>query len=226
MRNDDGALTILDPIGRPMPSPMGLQPECPVPAIAARVAIHPADPSGQLIARQQQPARVAVYQTRRFFDGGFGAEQAPPLRRLGIVRVRRHVGRRPTAFDGSSDLALPLAAPLFCRGAIAHVSAAASRAISASDRKRSTLRTGAFLTPRAGLSVHTRRSIANTKIALTSVTHCAATPLPPLAVLPDGRFSPSSIVWAVLPADTALRIRSTSARAMRSARSLPGSGRR
>ena len=48
------------------------------------------------------------------------------------------------------------------------------------------------------------------------MTHCAATPLPPVAMVPDGRFSPSSIFWAVLPDVTALRIRSTSARAIRS----------
>jgi hypothetical protein len=50
-----------------------------------------------------------------------------------------------------------------------------------------------FLTPRAGLSEQRPRSIAKEKIVLTSVTHCAATPLPPLAMLPDGRFSPTSI---------------------------------
>jgi hypothetical protein len=70
--------------------------------------------------------------------------------------------------------------------------ASASWAISASDRKRSTLRTGAFLTPRAGLSAHKPRSTANAKIALTSATHCAATPLPPVAMLPDRRFSNGS----------------------------------
>jgi hypothetical protein len=35
-------------------------------------------------------------------------------------------------------------------------------------------------------------STANAKIALTSATHCAATPVPPVAMLPDRRFSNGS----------------------------------
>jgi hypothetical protein len=51
-------------------------------------------------------------------------------------------------------------------------------AISASEEPLD-LRTAAFLTPRAGLAADRPRSTANLKIALTRVTHCAATPLPP-----------------------------------------------
>src|SRR5262249_8470391 len=103
-------------------------------------------------------------------------------------------------------------------------SASASRLISTSDKKRSTLRTGAFLTPSAGLSTQRPRSIAKAKIALTNATHCPATPLPPVAKLPDRRPTSPSIFSAVLPSATALRIRSTSTRTMRSVDLLRESG--
>jgi hypothetical protein len=70
-------------------------------------------------------------------------------------------------------------------------SASASRAISVADRKRSIFRTGAFLTPSAGRVGGTEAALdSERKIALTDITHCAATPLPPLVRVPDRRVSP------------------------------------
>jgi hypothetical protein len=74
VRHDYVALAVLHKIARPMAPAMGLQPKGTVAAISTRVAIHAADPPRQLVAEEQQPARVAVRQASRLFDCRIGAE--------------------------------------------------------------------------------------------------------------------------------------------------------
>src|SRR5216684_5103870 len=63
-----------------------------------------------------------------------------------------------------------------------------SLASSCSERKRSILSVGGFLTPAVGLSFKKFRAIAKLNIVLNNVTHCAAAPLPPLGMLPAFRL--------------------------------------
>ncbi len=93
---------------------------------------------------------------------------------------------------------------------------------SASERNRCILRTGGFLTPRAGLSERTPRSTANWSTVDANATHWAATPAPPVAMLPGRRFSCGAT--DVRPHLTSLSRRSMSARLIASARFLPNTG--